>query len=89
MKILILPALLIGLATGCVTYNEGRVGTQGESVYATTYEQIADKERAANPGTSVPPSGLDGPVVEKVMDGYRGKTGDAEQIRQPIQINIQ
>ncbi|MGL4318550.1 MAG: hypothetical protein ACRCTL_18295 [Pseudomonas sp.] len=89
MKSLILSVLLASTLVGCMTYNEGRVGPLGESVYATTYEQIANKDVAANPGTEVSASGTDGPVVEKVMDGYRGKTGDAEQVRQPIQINVQ
>ncbi|MBD9425746.1 hypothetical protein IB232_10485 [Pseudomonas sp. PDM15] len=88
MKALVLSVLLASVA-GCMTYNEGRVGTLGQSVYATHYEQIANKEVAANPGTEVSPSGTDGPLVEKVMDGYRGKTGDAQQVKQPIQINIQ
>lgn len=85
----ILCVLLAGMLAACVTYDEGRVGPLGESVYATNYEQIANKAVAANPGTEVSPAGLDGPLVEKVMDGYRGKTGDGEQVRQPIQINIQ
>lgn len=88
MKALILSVVLAS-AAGCMTYDEGRVGTLGQSVYATNYEQIANKEVAANPGTEVSPSGTDGPLVEKVLDGYRGKTGDANQVGQPIQINIQ
>lgn len=89
MNNLILPVLIVSTLAGCMTYNEGRVGPLGQTVYATTYEQIANKDVAANPGTEVSASGTDGPVVEKVMDGYRGKTGDAEQVRQPIQINVQ
>ncbi|MCY1419208.1 hypothetical protein D9M71_347920 [compost metagenome] len=57
-------------------------------MYATTYQQIADKELAANPGTEVSPTGIDGPLTEQVMDNYRGVTGDAGQVAQPIQINI-
>ncbi|UVJ44285.1 hypothetical protein NVV94_01320 [Pseudomonas sp. LS1212] len=80
-------ALLSGLS-GCMSYEEGRVGTLGYSVYQTHYQQIADKEVAANPGTELPPAGPDGPLLEKVMNGYRGATGDATQVGQPIQINI-
>jgi hypothetical protein len=86
-RIIALSLLLLG-PSGCMTYDEGRVGTLGSSVYQTHYQQIADKELAANPGTEVSPSGTDGPVTEKVMDGYRGVTGDATQVGQPIQINI-
>ena len=82
---LVLLALALG---GCMTYDEGRVGSLGQSVYATNYEQIANKELAAKPGTEPPAAGIDGPLTEKVLDGYRGKTGDAQQVGQPIQINI-
>ncbi|MWV16773.1 hypothetical protein F3I16_12050 [Pseudomonas sp. L-22-4S-12] len=88
MKMQMLSVLLCTTLGGCMSYEEGRVGSLGQSVYATTYEQIADKELAANPGTEVSPVGTDGPLTEKVLDGYRGKTGDAQQIGQPIQINI-
>jgi hypothetical protein len=60
----------------------------GYSVYETHYQQIADKQLAANPGTEISPTGTDGPLTEKVMDGYRGVTGSAAQVAQPIQINI-
>ena len=80
--------LLVSALSGCMTYDEGRVGTLGSSVYQTHYQQIADKELAANPGTEDSPTGTDGPVTERVMDGYRGVTGDAAQVGQPIQINI-
>lgn len=89
MKISILAftaALLLG---GCMTYDEGRVGSLGQSVNATLYEQIADKERAANPGDQNAATGTDGALTERVLDGYRGKTGDANQVAQPIQINIE
>ncbi|MDT4837980.1 hypothetical protein FQZ97_717230 [compost metagenome] len=69
-------------------YEEGRVGTLGYSVYQTTYQQIADKERAANPGTEVSAGGMDGPLTEKAMEGYRSATGKAENVGQPIEINI-
>lgn len=88
MKTMIPLCLLLSALSGCMTYEEGRVGTLGYSVYQTNYQQIADKERAANPGTEVSPTGTDGPLTEKVMDGYRGVTGDAAQVGQPIQINI-
>ncbi|MNT46666.1 hypothetical protein SAMN05216201_10158 [Pseudomonas linyingensis] len=87
MKTLISLMLLTTL-TGCMTYEEGRVGDLGSTVYATTYQQIADKELVANPGTEVSPTGIDGPLTEQVMDNYRGVTGDAGQVAQPIQINI-
>ncbi|RJG09758.1 hypothetical protein D3879_16975 [Pseudomonas cavernicola] len=88
MKTMIPLCLLLSALSGCMTYEEGRVGTLGYSVYQTSYQQIADKERAANPGTEVSPTGTDGPLTEKVLDGYRGVTGDAAQVGQPIQINI-
>lgn len=88
MKTLFLPVLLLTAVSGCMTYDEGRVGSLGQTIYATHYEQIANKELAANPGTEVSPTGVDGPVTEKALEGYRGKTGDASQIGQPIQINI-
>jgi hypothetical protein len=88
MKCMIaLTLLLLGLS-GCMTYDEGRVGSTGYSVYQTHYQQIADKQLAASPGTEVSPTGGDGPVTERVMDGYRGVTGDAANVAQPIQINI-
>lgn len=87
MKALI-PLMLLTTLAGCMTYEEGRVGDLGHTVYLTTYQQIADKERAANPGTEVSPTGIDGPLTESVMDSYRGVTGDATQVAQPIQINV-
>lgn len=60
----------------------------GYSVYQTTYQQIADKQVAANPGTELPAAGADGPLLEKVINGYRGVTGDAQQVGQPIQIQV-
>lgn len=85
----IIPLCLLVLCGGCVmTYEEGRVGTLGYSVYQTTYQQIADKQRAANPGTEVSAAGMDGPLTEQIMDGYRGTKGDAQQVGQPIEINI-
>ncbi|AYC32617.1 hypothetical protein D3880_09565 [Pseudomonas cavernae] len=89
MKAMISLALLLFGLAGCVmSYEEGRVGTLGYSIYQTSYQQIADKEVAANPGTEVSAAGTDGPLTEKVMDAYRGQTGDAAQVGQPIQINI-
>lgn len=88
MKTMISLCVLAFALAGCMTYDEGRVGSTGYSVYQTHYQQIADKQLAANPGTEVSPTGSDGPVVERVMDGYRGVTGDAAQVAQPIQINI-
>lgn len=87
MKALI-PLMLLTALSGCMTYEEGRVGELGHTVYLTTYQQIADKEVAANPGMEVSPSGLDGPLTETVVDKYRGVTGNASDIAQPIQINI-
>lgn len=87
MKALI-SLMLLSILGGCMTFEEGRVGELGSTVYATTYQQIADKEVAANPGTEVSPIGVDGPLTEQVMDGYRGVTGDAEQIARPIQIQM-
>lgn len=86
-RMIALTFLLLG-TTGCMTYEEGRVGPLGSTVYDTHYQQIADKALAAAPGTDVSATGTDGPLTEKVMDGYRGVTGDAAQVGQPIQINI-
>ena len=80
--------LLVSALSGCIVYDEARVGPLGDSVYQTHYQQIADKRLAANPGTEVSPTGIDGPLTEKALDGYRGVTGDAAQVGQPIQINI-
>jgi hypothetical protein len=88
MKFILIPWLPLFLLTGCMTYEEGRVGSLGSTVYQTHYQQIADKERAANPGTEVSASGGDGPLTERTLEAYRGKTGDAQQVGQPIQINI-
>jgi len=88
MKTMIPLCVLAFALSGCMTYEEGRVGPLGSSVYQTTYQQIANKEVAASPGTEVSPTGTDGPLTEKVLDGFRGATGKAEQIGQPIQINI-
>jgi uncharacterized protein YceK len=88
MKSLILLFALGALMGGCMTYDEGRVGHLGQSVYATQYEQIADKERAANPGTAPSAVGTDGPLTERVLNSYRGKTDDARQIGRPIEINV-
>jgi hypothetical protein len=88
MKRTIIVTLLLLGPSGCMTYDEARVGTQGSSIYDVHYQQIADKALAANPGTEVSPIGSDGPLTEKVMDGYRGVTGSAAQVAQPIQINI-
>lgn len=86
-RTIVLTLLLLG-PSGCMTYDEGRVGSTGYSVYQTHYQQIADKQLAANPSTEVSPHGVDGPLTERVMDGYRGVTGDAANVGQPIQINI-
>ena len=88
MKTLMLLVALTLLPLGCMTYDEARVGHLGQSVYATHYEQIADKESAANPGSEPSAVGADGPLTEQVLDGYRGKTSDGKQVSQPIQINI-
>ena len=88
MKASILLFSMVFVLSGCMTYDEARVGSLGQSVYATHYEQIADKERAANPGDQPAATGTDGPLTERVLDSYRGKTSDANQVAQPIQINI-
>lgn len=88
MKSILVPWLALFLLSGCMTYEEGRVGSLGYTVYQTHYQQIADKERAANPGTEISASGTDGPLTERAMEAYRGKTGNAQQVGQPIQINI-
>ena len=85
MPLLLLPPLIL---SGCMTYEEARMGDVGQTVYLTTYQQIADKERAANPGTDISPTGIDGPLVEKVMDDFRGVTGDASRVSQPIEIKV-
>lgn len=88
MKTMIPLCMLAFALVGCMTYDEGRVGPLGSTVYDTHYQQIADKPKAAKPGSEVSVTGVDGPLTEKVMDGYRGVTGDAAQVAQPIQINI-
>ena len=88
MKRMIVLTLLALGPSACMTYDEGRVGSLGSSIYDTHYQQIADKTVAAAPGTEVSATGVDGAVTERVVDGYRGVTGDAAQVAQPIQINI-
>ncbi|MNJ62026.1 hypothetical protein D3C77_578450 [compost metagenome] len=88
MKTMIVSCALLSGLSGCMSYDEGRVGPLGYSVYQTTYQQIADKEVAAHPGTELPAAGVDGPLLEKVINGYRGTTGDAQQVGQPIQIQV-
>lgn len=88
MKMLILLVLALSTLSSCMFFREARVGRLGQSVNSTLYEQIADKPTAANPGVEVSSVGSDGAKMEKVMDGYRGKTGDANQVGQPIQINV-
>lgn len=88
MKSIILLCVLATGLYGCMHYDEGRVGPLGYTVNQTMYQQIADKAVAANPGTELPPAGPDGALLERVMDKYRGVTGDANQVNQPIQINI-
>lgn len=87
MKALV-PLTLLGALAGCMSFEEGRVGETGYTVYSTAYQQIADKERAANPGTEVSPIGVDGPLTETVMDGFRGVAGSAQQVAQPIRIGV-
>lgn len=88
MKSMIVCCALVSGLSGCMSYDEGRVGPLGYSVYQTTYQQIADKQVAANPGTELPAVGADGPLLEKVINDYRGATGDAQQVGQPIQIQV-
>ena len=88
MRMIISLSLPVLALSGCMTYDEGRVGTLGYSVNATHYQQIANKTLAANPGSEVSPVGGDGPLTERVLDGLRGVTGDAQRVGQPIQINI-
>lgn len=83
-----LSLLLLG-ATGCMSYEEGRMGPLGSTVYETHYQQIADKARAANPGTDISPAGTDGPLTESILDSFRGVTGDANQVSQPIRIQME
>lgn len=88
MRSMIGCCALLSVLSGCMSYDEGRVGPLGYSVYQTTYQQIADKQAAANPGTELPAVGADGPLLEKVINDYRGVTGDAQQVGQPIQIQV-
>lgn len=88
MKTTIVLCLLTSALAGCMSYDEGRVGPLGSTIYDIHYQQIADKAQAAAPGSEVSATGTDGPLTEKVMDNYRGVTGDARQVGQPIQINI-
>lgn len=87
MKTLIF-LLSLAMLGGCMNYRYARVGEVGESINDTLYQQIADKRQAADPGTEVSPTGTDGPLLESVLDGYRGVKGDAAQVAQPIQINV-
>ena len=86
-RIIVVTVLLLGVSS-CMTYEEGRVGPLGSTVSAIHYQQIADKDTAAAPGSEVSATGTDGPLTERVLEGYRGVTGDAAQVGKPIQINI-
>lgn len=86
-RMLVLTLLMLG-PSACMTYDEARVGPLGSSVQQTLYQQIADKELAASPGSELSPDGTDGPLVERAMDGYRKVGADPSQVAQPIQINI-
>lgn len=86
MKI-VMSILLLGALTGCMTYQEARVGDVGETVYAIHRQQIADPARAASPGTEVSPTGIDGAQMETVLEGYRGVAGDASQVVLPVHID--
>ncbi|MFZ3186582.1 MAG: hypothetical protein WA173_20860 [Pseudomonas sp.] len=88
MKTIITGVSLALLLSGCMSYDEALVGPFGSTVNQVHYQQIANKPLAANPGTEVSPTGADGPLTEKVLDDYRGVTGKAEQVAQPILINI-
>jgi hypothetical protein len=88
MKTIITGVSLGLLLSACMSYDEALVGPFGSTVNQIHYQQIANKPLAANPGTDVSPTGTDGPLTEKVLDNYRGVTGKAEQVAQPILINI-
>lgn len=81
-------ACLLALLAGCIPYQEGRVGPLGSTVNATLYQQIADKNVARAPGMALSPAGVDGPLIEQALEGYRGTSGEANPIAQPIQINV-
>lgn len=83
----VMSILLLGALTGCMTYQQARVGDTGASVYAVHRQQIADPARAASPGTEVSPTGIDGAQMETVLDGYRGVAGDAAQVALPVHID--
>ncbi|MBF7728649.1 hypothetical protein [Pseudomonas sp. N040] len=87
-RMIILSGLLLSALSGCMGYDEARVGPFGSSVNQTLYQQIDNKALAANPGTEISPTGTDGPLTERVMDNYRGVTGDAQQVEQPIEIDM-
>ncbi|WP_349569618.1 hypothetical protein [Azotobacter salinestris] len=89
MKAMLPLSLLLLAMGGCMHFEEGRVGPLGTSVYETHYQQIADKRQAADPGTEVSPTGIDGPLTENVLNSFRGVTGNAKQVAQPIQIKMQ
>ena len=87
-RMIVLSGLLLSVLSGCMSYDEARVGPFGSSVNQTLYQQIANKEVAADPGTEISPAGTDGPLTERVIDNYRGVTGDAKQVEQPVDMVI-
>jgi len=87
-RMIILSGLLLPLLSGCMGYDEARVGPLGSSINQTLYQQIDNKELAANPGTEISPTGTDGPQTERVLEAYRGVTGDVQQVRQPIDMEM-
>lgn len=81
--------VLLALLSGCMTYNEARVGEFGDSVYAIQRQQIHDPATAASPGVAVSPDGIDGTQVESVLKAYRSFKGNAADVSQPIEIQVQ
>ncbi|MCL7461216.1 hypothetical protein [Pseudomonas sp. NW5] len=83
-----IPAALLLLLSGCMSYDLARVGEQGETVRAVQYSQIVDQPRAADPGTELSPAGTDGPLTENVINAYRAAKGEARQVSKPIEIRV-
>jgi len=83
---IVLVAIAYAVAlTGC---GGSRVkATFGDSVRSDVQAQIYDHEAASNPPRD-PVDGTDGQRMEAVMEEHRGQTGSAENVSNPIVINV-
>lgn len=61
--------------------------TFGDAVRGNLEAQVYDPQTLTSP-TRVPADGTDGMRMEKVMKDHRGAAGEAENVSNPIVINV-